>query len=826
MKKNNFFKLALALLIAMFSLGKSNAQSFVNESFANKIGKNFIELKTGKSDVQLDVFHVENDSEGNPALYIFNVEGGGFVIVSASKNLNPIMAYSDRNSYEGEIPETARYFIDNYRENVEYYNKVNRAADDNVAVMWKSLEDNVLPAAKNTNVVDPLIQTRWNQDCYYNALAPSTGGGWWGGGPCGHCYAGCVACAMSQVMKFWNHPAQGRGSHSYVHHEYGTQSANFGATTYDWDNMPNEIWNDNIAIATLMYHCGVSVNMDFGPDGSGAQSHDVENAMRKYFGYCSATYKERSQYTEDEWIAMLKSDLDKGHPMYFSGSGEPGGHAIVCDGYDERDFFSFNLGWSGSGNGFYDINDVAGFNQNEAVVMNIVPLAINSDANGIIYVSADGTGDGSSWDNATKHLEFASSVATEVSNQIWVKAGTYYGDMENNNGAFTIYDNNRIYGGFTGDEPADFDLADRDLEANPTILDGMNQRRVVFQSDHFQNAAYSIWDGFTIKNGNSGAGAGAYLCSNSRFVNCKFQNNNATGFGGGVYVISAYYENASVKFENCTFENNHGSMGGGICDMLGITLLNCDFRNNSANTKGGAYYVYTNKQPKMTNCIFAKNSAKEAGAIYNRGKFTMINCDVVDNEAAETCGGLHNDNHYSRIYNSIFWGNKANDAANQIDGDSKFYYCAVQGGFEGEHMIAVDDPCFTDAENGDYSLTANSPLINRGDKSVTGVAGPDILGNQRVVGAQIDLGAIEYQGTAGLEEVVGNSFMVYPNPVNDVINIELGDRKADVEIFNCLGQVVKRLAGMSGTVQMNVSDLNAGIYFINIGDKVEKVVKR
>lgn len=825
MKKNNFSKLALALLMAIFSLGKLNAQSFVNESFAKKIGKNFIELKTGRSDVKLDVFHVENDSDGNPALYIFNVEGGGFVIVSASKNLNPIMAYSDVNSYEGEIPETAKYFIDNYRQNVEYYNKVNRAVDDNVAAMWKSLEDNVLPAAKNTNVVDPLIQTRWNQDCYYNALAPSTGGGWWGG-PCGHCYAGCVACAMSQVMKFWDHPAQGRGSHSYVHHEYGTQSANFGATTYDWDNMPNEIWSDNIAIATLMYHCGVSVNMDFGPDGSGAQSRDVETAMRKYFGYCSATYKERTQYEEDEWIALLKSDLDKGHPMYFSGSGEPGGHAIVCDGYDERDYFSFNLGWSGSGNGFYDINDVAGFNQNEAVVMNIVPLSINSDANGIIYVSADGTGDGSSWTNATKYLEFASSVATEVSNQIWVKSGTYYGDLENSNGAFTIYDNNRIYGGFTGDETADFDLNDRDLEANPTILDGMNQRRVVFQSDHFQNAAYSIWDGFTIQNGNSGAGAGAYLCSNSRFVNCKFLNNNATGFGGGVYVISAYYENATVKFENCTFENNSGSMGGGICDMLGITLLNCDFRGNSANTKGGAYYVYTNKQPKITNCIFAKNSAKEAGAIYNRGKFTMINCDVVDNEAVETCGGLHNDNHYSKIYNSVFWGNKANGVANQIDGDSKFNYCAVQGGFDGEHMIAIDSPCFTDTENGDYSLMANSPLIDSGDKSVTGVTGPDILGNQRIVGPQIDLGAIEYQGMSGFEEMSENSFLIYPNPANDVINIELGDRKTDVEIFNCLGQVVRRLAGISGTVQVNVSDLNDGMYFVNINNKVEKVVKR
>lgn len=824
MKKNNFFKLALAVLLAIFSLENVNCQNFVNEAFAKKIGKNFIELQSSKSDAKLDVFHVENDAEGVPALYIFNVEGGGFVIVSASKNMNPILAYSDKNSYEGEIPETAKYFIDVYRQDVEYINKVNRAVDENVAEMWKALENNVLPSAKNANTVDPLIQTQWNQDCYYNALAPATGGGWWGG-PCGHCYAGCVACAMSQVMKYWNHPAQGKGSHSYNHAEYGQQSANFGATTYDWANMPNEIWNDNIAIATLMYHCGVSVDMDFGPDGSGALSQDVETAMRKYFGYCSATYKARSNFEEDEWKALLKNDLDNSMPLYFSAQSEEGGHAIVCDGYDNRDYFHFNFGWSGSGDGFYDINDVGGFNQNEAVVMNVVPLPICPDADGIIYVAADGEGDGSSWANATKYLEFASSVATEVSNQIWVKSGTYYGDVENEEGAFTIYDNNRIYGGFVGNETPDFNLDDRDLEANPTILDGMNQHRVVKQSDHFMNAAYSVWDGFTIQNGNSGAGAGAYLCSNSRFVNCKFLNNNATGFGGGAYVISAYYENASVRFENCYFENNHGSMGGAICDMLGVNVLNCDFRGNSANTKGGAYYVYTNKQPKFTNCIFANNSANEAGAIYNRGKFTMINCDIVDNEATEKCGGLHNDNHYSKVYNSVFWGNKANGNDSQIDGDSKFYYSAVQGGFAGEHMVTVTDPLFADAANGDYSLMANSPLINNGDKTVTGVTGPDILGNQRIVGDQIDLGAIEYQGTADLEEVSEKTFEIYPNPAKDIIFVELGDEENDIVITNSLGQIVKTVNGAKDLVEINISDLKNGIYFVTINNKVMKVVK-
>jgi len=825
MKKNNFFKLALAILLAIFSLENANCQNFVNEAFAKKIGKNFIELQSGKSDARLDVFHVENDGEGVPALYIFNVDGGGFVIVSASKNMNPILAYSDKNSYEGEIPETARYFIDVYRQEVEYINKVNRVVDKDVVEMWNALENNMLPTAKNANTVDPLLQTNWNQDCYYNALAPATGGGWWGG-PCGHCYAGCVACAMAQVMKYWNHPAQGKGSHSYVHSDYGQLSADFGATTYDWDNMPNEIWNDNIAIATLMYHCGVSVDMNFGPDGSGAYSPDVETAMRKYFGYCSATYKARSNFEEDEWKALLKNDLDKAYPIYFSGNSNDVGHAIVCDGYDNRDYFHFNFGWSGSGNGFYDINDVGGFNQYEAVIANVRPLPINADENGIIYVSTDGDGDGSSWENATKYLEYATSVATETSNQIWVKNGTYYGDVENNDGAFSIYDNNRIFGGFEGNEPADFNLDDRDIDKYTTILDGMNTRRVVKQSDHFMNYAYSIWDGFTIQNGKAGAGAAAYLCSNSRFVNCKFLNNNATGFGGAVYIISAYYENASVKFENCLFDNNTGSLGGAMYDMIGSSMLNCFFHENTALTKGGAYYVCSNKEPKITNCIFAKNNANIAGAIYNRGKMSMTNCNIVDNEATESSGGLFNEKHYSRISNSVFWGNKAAGCDNQIDGSAKFNYCAVKDGFEGEHMIDIADPHFTDPENNDYNLLANSPLINKGDKTITGVTGPDILGNQRIVGGQIDIGAIEYQGTTTVEDVPEQSLTLYPNPSENVVFINLGNNDSDVVITNSLGQTVKKMTGRTGTVEIDISDLASGVYFVMTGNSAAKMVKR
>ena len=838
MTKKYFHKVMMVLVALFVSVNGLFAQSFVNELFAKQIGENFISNKTRNAKSQLNLFHIEKGVDGQPNLYIYNVEGGGFVIVSASKNVKPVLAYSTEHSYVGEIPEPAWYFINNYSKNIDF-------CDENDVVMngadaeWKALENNELPAARNTKTVDPMIQTLWNQDYPYNYYAPETSGGWWGGGPGGHCYAGCVACAMSQIMKYWDHPIQGHGSHSYTHGTYGVQSADFGATTYNWAIMPNELGyqadDPAKAVALLMYHCGVSVDMNFGPDGSGAQSKAVETAMRQYFGYGGALYLERSKFdSEAGWIALLKSELDKSQPMYFSGSSDSGsGHAIVCDGYDANDYFHFNLGWSGSGNDYYSINDVAGFHNNEAIVMNIVPLEINADENNIIYVSADGTGDGSSWANATQYLEYASARSIDGINKVWVKTGTYYGDMNNLNGAFVIYKNNRVYGGFAGNEGPDFNLADRDFEANPTILDGQNQRRVLYQTDHFQNHEYSVWDGFTIQNGSTGAGAGAYLCCNSRFENCKFLNNNSIGFGGGAYVITAYYDNATVQFTKCTFEGNHGSLGGALCDMMGAHLLNCRFSNNDALTKGGAYYVFANKQSNIVNTIFDHNTAKLGGAMYNKGKISMINCDIVDNHTLESGGGLVNETQYSKFYNSVIWGNTAAGEPNQIEGTSKFFYCAIQGGFNGTNIIDlaqandgtdnVNYPRFVNPEAGDYTIERNSVCVNAGDNSVSGITGPDLLGNQRIVDNIIDLGAIENQYGLSVDEIEDEFFAVYPNPFDNQLVIKK-DGMMEIEVFNSFGQKITS-AEAQDKITLDTSDWDSGVYLIKVNGKTLKTLK-
>ena len=70
---------------------------------------------------------------------------------------------------------------------------------------------------------------------------------------------------MAQIMKYWNYPEQGTGFKSYDHETYGTLSANFGGTYYNWNAMPTYVNNPNEAVAELMYHCGVAVEMGYGP---------------------------------------------------------------------------------------------------------------------------------------------------------------------------------------------------------------------------------------------------------------------------------------------------------------------------------------------------------------------------------------------------------------------------------------------------------------------------------------------------------------------------------------------------------------------------------
>lgn len=756
-------KLFLTLLLVLATITQAFPQSAkqVDETLARQTAQAFVNTQLASKGLDLSLV----SSEGN---YIYNIGNQGFVIIAGNTVLPPVLAWSNQGTFPDmeEAPENFASWIAHYSEMIDFALANGIQPEAKVQRQWDEAAQGIF-GTRNATTVDPLVSTHWNQDCYYNEYCPATGGWWWGG-PCGHCYAGCVATAMGQVMKYWDYPETGFGSHSYVHNEYGEQSANFGATTYHWSQMPNEIWSHNDAVATLLYHCGVSVNMNYGPDGSGAQSADVETALRSYFGYCGAKYHMKSSYQDDAWIAMLKADLDQSHPIYYSGANGDSGHAFVCDGYDNNDLMHFNFGWSGSGDAYYSTYDVNGFNQGQAVVSNIFPVSIQADANGIIYVSADGTGDGSSWANATDKLQFASALSSGGSTRVWVKAGTYYGDITDTEGAFYVTAYNRVYGGFEGIEDPDYDLSLRDFDKNATILDGQNQRRVLLQNEAFSSASTPIWDGFTIQNGSIGSGAGAYLNNYVTLNNCNIINNTATMYGGGVYINSTG-GTAHVTLHNCRIMDNSASMGGGVCDRVGADYTNCRISNNIASTKGGGIYLYNSAEPTLKNCIISNNTAQSAGGMYARGQFTAYNCDFVMNLATESIGGIYHENSHNKYYNCIVWGNVANGLPNQFAGLSDFDHCAVCGIVNGSDNYDIpnenngDEPGvyvrFNHPASGagashhreDWSLRSRSICLNAGKPNTTGLGNTDIAGNPRLQKGRIDIGA--YESCASLTQI-------------------------------------------------------------------------
>ena len=208
---------------------------------------------------------------------------------------------------------------------------------------------------KSVNSVTPMITVNWNQGCYYNEKCPPDTSS---AAPCFHTLAGSGAVAMAQIMKYYNFPPHGFSSHSYILPGYGTLYANFDATTYNWLNMPPTLTSSNDAVSTLIYHCGVGQEMNYSPLNSTSVSSLIDTAFRNYFGYSSiAVWKWKADYPQDQWLNMLKTELDAGRPLlYYGNNGGSDEKFFICDGYQGTDSLHFNWGSGGTNDGYYTLN--------------------------------------------------------------------------------------------------------------------------------------------------------------------------------------------------------------------------------------------------------------------------------------------------------------------------------------------------------------------------------------------------------------------------------------------------------------------------------------
>ena len=352
------FYLTLCLIAAFGSLMAGP----VDQQKAQKLGAKFLSttaISERNADIQLQLVSAALNRNAID-YYVFNVSNGeGFVIVAGDDRVKPILAYSTRGKFDpNDLADGFQFTLDGFREEIQYVREHNLSATPDITAEWRRVSEtgSLNRDGSTRTVVEPLCQTIWNQNYPFNSQCPEDpdGNG-------GHVYAGCVATAMAQVMKFHDWPDHGTGSHSYHPQGYAQQNANFAETEYHFELMPLALDSTSTEeeifyIAQFQHHCGIAVNMQYSPDGSGAYSDDVPPALRNYFRYNCDNHVSNYNfwpgmgYSNEEWGNMLKNGgLDEGLPLYYSGSDESGagGHAFVCDGYDENDYFHFNWGWSG-----------------------------------------------------------------------------------------------------------------------------------------------------------------------------------------------------------------------------------------------------------------------------------------------------------------------------------------------------------------------------------------------------------------------------------------------------------------------------------------------
>ena len=387
--KKIFLVLAGLACTAQLTYAKS-----VTESAARTTAANFCRTK-GINSADLSLAY-KSVNAGKATYYVFNTGSNGFVIVAADDLAAPILGYSEESGFDITkiSPETA-YWLGKYDAQIAYSEQHSVQPDADITAAWSQLSL-VGPAttAERTTSVASLVHTVWNQMPIYNAMCPHSG--------TDTAVTGCVATAMAQVMRFWSWPATGVGTHTYNASGYGSQTANFGATTYNWSAMPLNTTTFNDEVSRINYHAGVSVNMGYGATESGAFVTIVESpitncaeyALKTYFNYAPSLHGyQRGSFSDSLWTNLLKGEFDHGRPVIYSGSGSLGGHCWVGDGYSTYTtltYVHFNWGWGGYCNGNFLLAHISpgteDFNSDQTAIAGIRPN--NGSATAVAPVSA------------------------------------------------------------------------------------------------------------------------------------------------------------------------------------------------------------------------------------------------------------------------------------------------------------------------------------------------------------------------------------------------------------------------------------------------------
>ena len=859
----------ISLFLSLFSYADQITLETAKDAAISFINKK-TDLNTDSSRTQLVYVNQNNDVN---YFYVFNFNDSGYVIVSGDDDVYPILGYSDEGVFVLENENLALVkFLENYKNQISYVIQNNIDATEDIENSWNALLDkNNFRLNQSNNqfsIVEPLISVKWGQAPYVNDQCPLDEEN--GLAQNGYrAVTGCPATAMAQIMKYWNYPQQGTGFKSYNHEAYGTLSANFGGTYYNWNAMPTYVNNPNEAVAELMYHCGVAVEMGYGPASSGSYviediaptiEQTCENAYKTYFDYNPDTlegvvrsYTDQNgnfieNYSDSEWINLMKDELNNSRPIQYAGYGGGGGHTWVCDGYDSNDFFHMNWGWGGQSDGYFTLISLSpdelgtgggtgGYNDTQHALIGIQPMNIDQPEDEFdlrlyseINISENPVG-------FTNDFNLAFDVANYGSLQFDGEIGAAIFDI---NGNFITF--NQIQASTL---PSLTYLSyDLNNQSGIILVPGSYYAQVYYRNSDVDwtsvsNGDYNNFITFDINySADIEINSNFSLVGNSEdnvyqgddvTINVDIINTGQNTFFGSYRLLLSTLDGTPVQDIQILNENNglpqNYSYGG------------VDFTGN-VSAAPGTYLLILAYQYSGTDSWYYAGSTSFQNPVYVNIQAQPLAPDIYEPN-----------NSVSTAY--VFYPEFNNDtesyyipSTNIHTGDDMDYYIfSLPDGFDYSLNANVFDSYNNENYSGDvmfsfsidngvtwsnvYDSVSNEELIIPNGGNVYIHAAPVLAGitgtyqlNINVSRETLSLGDISYN----------NEIIVYPNPASEKINIKLKNDQLsynNISIINSLGQVVKTQKSNSETdVNIDVKDLPSGLYLLNINSDSSTSVKK
>ncbi len=816
-----------------FNFLQSTQQFTLNRTPVNSINLLFTE-------------QVNNNGNIESAYYIFAGENNkGFVIVSGDDAVIPILGYSDESPIDmNNLPPSFKMWMENNKNQILNVKANHLQATSEIITAWDNFYNNNIPAnnSRSTTAVNPLCATTWDQQPYYNALCPYDAANTTNQ----HAVTGCPATAMAQIMKYWNYPAQGSGIHSYNHPTYGTLSANFGSTTYNWGAMPNNVTSTNNEVAKLMYQCGVSVNMQYGANSSGGfviinsptPQANCEYAYKTYFGYDPSTIHglERTNYTDANWITLLKNELNASRPIQYAGFGSGGGHTFVCDGYDASDNFHMNWGWSGYYDGYFAISALnpgglgtgggtGGYNGTQQAVIGIKP-AVSSNSNLALYSSITVN------PNPIPFAQAFTVNADIVNNGAGAFVGDYTAALFNSSGVFVDYiqtytgntlpAGNHYTGGIT--------FSTTGIIAIPgTYYIGIFYKEGAGNWNLVSAGSYTNLISVTISgpvdyiklNSNITPSPATFVQGQSASVNVNILNDGTATYYG-VYEAALYDLSGNFVQSIGSLSETNGLPVGYTYNSPYLT-----FSSASITATPGTYILailetetgmsqYLCGGDLYTNPVYIKVvAAPLLPDIYesNNSQATAYTLPLTFSGNTATKNTSGSNNHTGSDYD-FYKINLATGYNYQIT-------ARVQDSYSSNNGITYTNDVVLSYYNGGvwssaYDDVLPSAISATGGSSVIFQVAPYFAGNTGTY--RLDISVVR-TATAGIDEFsLNNTMVIYPNPAKDALSFKLNQDNCkihQINIYDNIGKLVKSLPEFSQNL-IEVSDLSEGFYFITI----------